>query len=76
MSNHLDNNNIESMSSKVSNENFYKELFSVYDQQNTGFITVEKFLAITQENMPENWVANEDVSVIFKFNYKGQSPEK
>ena len=42
------------MSSKPLNDGFYRELFRVYDTENSGYITVEKFLEISLENMSEN----------------------
>ena len=47
------------------NDEFYRELFSVYDQQNTGYITVEKFLEISLESMTDfDRVANQQVRKI------------
>jgi Ca2+-binding EF-hand superfamily protein len=44
------------------NDEFYRELFSVYDKENTGYITVEKFLQISLESMSDfDKVANEQV---------------
>lgn len=41
----------------------FKDLFSFYDAENTGYITTEKFIAITKENI-QNW-SNEKEVILF-----------
>lgn len=45
----------------IDEESFYKQLFSVYDQDNTGYITLDKFMTITKENLSDNWKIEEEV---------------
>ena len=41
----------------------FRDLFVFYDPENTGYITIEKFLTITRENI-ENWKNEEEVTSI------------
>ena len=44
-------------------DNFYRELFKFYDQDNTGSITVDRFIEISKNSMPETW-NNDEVLII------------
>ena len=46
-------------------DNFLKELFKIYDTEQLGFITIETFITISKENMPENLKNDNEVLWIF-----------
>ena len=54
------------MTSNPVNDDFYRELFSLYDQQSTGYITVEKFLEVSLESMNDFDRVDNEVN-IFSF---------
>jgi Ca2+-binding EF-hand superfamily protein len=59
-----DVNNNASSDINTDDYNLFKDLFNFYDQTGTGYITIEKFIAITKENMPDN-LKNDDELNIF-----------
>ncbi len=40
-------------------DNFYRELFKFYDQENAGSITVDRFIEISKNSMSESLINDE-----------------
>ena len=56
----LDSSNDENRSGNQLNNNndsFYRDLFNFFDPQNTGYISVENFINISKENLPDENVS-------------------
>lgn len=65
------NNNVLMMSDEdtfsngkesIPGDDFYRELFNVYDIEQVGYIRVENFIEISKQNMFDSFLGDENVS--------------